>query len=107
MPIERKDISDFARRIGREFHPERVVLFGSYAYGTPTADSDVDLLIVMPFEGLGCTKAFEIMQKLKPRIPVDLVVRHPEDIRRRLAWNDFFLREIEAKGEVLYESSDA
>jgi len=107
MSLQRKDISDFARQIGHEFHPDRVVLFGSYAYGTPTPDSDVDLLVVMPFEGLGGTKAFEIMRKLKPRIPVDLVVRRPEDIQRRLAWNDFFLREIEERGEVLYESSDA
>jgi uncharacterized protein len=107
MLVRRKSICDFARQIGQEFNPKRVILFGSYAYGKPTADSDVDLLVVIPFEGSSGQKAFEIMRKLKPRIPVDIIVRTPEDIRKRLALNDFFLQEITSKGEVLYESSHA
>lgn len=89
MFVERKVILDLAQRIAREFQPEKIVLFGSYAYGTPTADSDVDLLVVMPFEERGTMKAVEIMHKLHPRIPLDLLVRSPEDLRRRLEWNDF------------------
>jgi predicted nucleotidyltransferase len=107
MLVSRKTIRDFARRIGRRFKPDRVILFGSYAYGKPTRDSDVDLLVVLPFEGPSGLKAAEIMHALSPRIPVDIVVRTPEDLRRRLGLNDFFLQEVTSKGEVLYESSHA
>ncbi len=41
-------IRQFARSVARRFEPERIILFGSYAYGTPNADSDVDILVVMP-----------------------------------------------------------
>jgi predicted nucleotidyltransferase len=46
-------IEEVAERIVREFNPERIILFGSHAYGTPGPDSDVDLLVVLPFEGKG------------------------------------------------------
>lgn len=107
MLVERAAIEDLTRRIVREFRPERVVLFGSYAHGTATCDSDVDLLVVMRFQGSGGAQAVEIMRRVRPRIPLDLVVRTPEDMRQRLAWNDFFLQEIDEKGEVLYESPHA
>ena len=105
MLIDQETIDNLARKIVQEFQPERIILFGSYAYGNPTEDSDMDLLIIMPFEGKGSHKALEMMQKLRLRIPVDLVVRTPEEVRQRLAWNDFFLREIMEKGKVLYESA--
>lgn len=105
--IEKRDIEALAHRIGVEFRPARVVLFGSYAYGTPTPDSDVDLLVVMPYEGRGTAQALEIMRRVQPRIPVDLVVRSPQELRSRLACDDFFLREITDRGEVLYETPDA
>ena len=47
----RKQIREFGRRLAREFKPRRIVLFGSYAYGNPRPDSDVDLLVVMPLDG--------------------------------------------------------
>ena len=101
-----KSITEFAGRIAREFHPERIILFGSSAVEAATEDSDVDLLVVMPTEGSGLRKAAEIMNKISPRIPVDLIVRDPDDVRKRLAANDFFLREIFEKGRVLYESAN-
>ena len=73
-------------------------------YGRPTEDSDVDLLVILPFEGKPIQKATEILKKTKPRIPVELLVRTPEQVKRRLALNDYFLREIIEKGKVLYES---
>ena len=106
MRVPRNQIKAIATRIGDEFHPLRVVLFGSYAYGTPTADSDVDLLVVMPHQGSGSETAIEIMRRVEPRIPLDLVVRTPDEIRERLKWNDFFLQEISDRGQVLYESPD-
>ena len=98
-------IQELTARIVQEFQPERVILFGSYAYGTPTSDSDVDLLVVLPHEGKGTRKAIEILNTINPKIPVDLLVRTPEQLDRRLAWNDFFLQEVMKKGRVLYEAS--
>ena len=104
MLIEIDSIQQLAAQIVREFQPERVILFGSYAYGTPSPDSDVDLLIVMPCEGKETRKAIEILHTINPKIPVDLLVRTPEHLRQRLAWNDFFLQEVVEKGRVLYEA---
>lgn len=104
--ISRESIMELSERIAQHFAPQRIILFGSYAYGSPSEGSDVDLLVILPFEGASVTKAIEILRRVQPRIPVDLVVRTPEDLRQRLEWNDFFLREIVEKGEVLYESID-
>lgn len=106
MIVDKEQIQALATQIGLEFRPQQVILFGSYAYGTPSDDSDVDLLVVMPHAGSGCAQALDIVRRVRPRIPLDLVVRNPEELRRRLAWNDFFLKEISDRGEVLFESSD-
>jgi predicted nucleotidyltransferase len=81
-------------------------LFGSYARGKPRPDSDVDLLIVMPFKGSGISKAAEMIRKLSPSFAVDLVIRTPTDIERRVAMNDFFIKEA-ASGKLLYEAPNA
>jgi predicted nucleotidyltransferase len=105
--ITRSHIRKYAAQIARQFHPEKIILFGSYAYGKPTEDSDVDLLVVMPFEGKGAEKATEILLATDPRFPIDLIVRTPEQIRTRVKLGDFFLREITKKGKVLYEATDS
>ena len=107
MLVQRKAIRELAQRIGQEFNPHRVILFGSYAYGKPTESSDVDLLVVLPFKGSKGRMAVEIMRRLRPRIPVDIVVRTPEDLETRLLLNDFFLKEITSRGKVLYEAPHA
>ena len=104
--IENESIAELAQRIVQEFHPRRIILFGSSAIGKETEGSDVDLFIIMPTEGSGLRKAAEIMNKISPRMPVDLIVRDPVDVRRRLEANDFFLQEVIEKGKILYESTD-
>lgn len=104
--VRMKDIRAAAERIGRDFRPHKVILFGSYAYGTATADSDVDLLVIMPFKGQSVYKSTEIALKANPHFPMDLLVRTPRDVRKRLAWNDFFIREIMENGKVLYAADD-
>lgn len=105
--ISRKDIKRVCAQIARGFRPQRIILFGSYAYGKPTPDSDVDLLVIMPFKGRTTEKAVEISSRLEHRFPIDLLVRSPEEVRQRLEWNDFFLREVTEKGVVMYDSTDA
>jgi uncharacterized protein len=100
-------IAELSERIVRQFAPERIVLFGSHAYGAPDEDSDVDLLVIMPYTGHPARKAAEILRAIQPRLPLDLIVRTPEEVCQRLAWNDFFLREIMEKGVVLYAAAHA
>jgi predicted nucleotidyltransferase len=102
--IDMDSIRELTKKIVQTYHPERVVLFGSYAYGTPTVDSDVDLLVILPHEGKSSRKAVEILNAVNPHFPVDLLVRTPEQVRQRVAWSDFFLREVLKKGKVLYEA---
>lgn len=49
--VTMKQIREFGHGIAREFQAERVILFGSYASGKPTKDSDVDILVILPFKG--------------------------------------------------------
>lgn len=99
-----KQIQTFGRRLAEEFQPERIVLFGSYAHGRARADSDVDLLVVMPLDGSPVDKSVEMRLKLRPRFPLDLLVRSPAKIRERLAMGDDFIKDILDKGKVLYEA---
>ncbi len=96
------DIEEFARRIAETSKPERIILFGSYAYGNPTGDSDVDMLVILPFEGKSWRKASEIRQTVRAGFPLDLIVRTPEQLAERLAAGDSFFKEVESKGIVLY-----
>jgi len=99
-----KQIKDFGQRLAREFKPRKVVLFGSYAYGKPRPDSDVDLLVVMPLDGNPVDKSVEMRLRLQPRFPLDLLVRTPAKIKERLAMGDDFIKDIFDKGKVLYEA---
>lgn len=103
--VEQAQIEDFANRIAKEFKPERIILFGSYASGSASPDSDVDLLVVLPHDGKGWRVATQIRQRLRPSFPMDLIVRTPQQIRDRLALDDPFVREVIERGHVLYEAA--
>ncbi|OHB75832.1 MAG: hypothetical protein A2W31_14920 [Planctomycetes bacterium RBG_16_64_10] len=103
--VELKEIRKLSSQIAREFEPERIVLFGSYAKGSANADSDVDLLVVMPFRGSSARMAAAILNHVNPEIPVEILVRTPAQLRERLAQSDFFLREIMDEGKILYAVS--
>lgn len=99
-----RDIRRLAQRIAREFNPRRIILFGSYAYGKPNGDSDVDLLVLMPYQGHAARLAGEILLKTDPVFPVDIMIRSPDEIRTRYRRGDSFIREIIDRGKVLYEA---
>lgn len=100
----RNQIKSLADQIAREFHPDKIILFGSHAYGRPGADSDVDLLVIMRFRGRPVRQAIAILNKLNMLTPIDLLVRTPEQIQERLALGDRFIREILERGKVMYEA---
>lgn len=103
--LTKKQINDFGARLAKEFQPEKVILFGSYAYGRPGADSDVDVLVIMPLTGSPVDKSVEMRLKLMPSFPLDLLVRSPATIKKRLAIGDGFIQDILDKGKVLYENA--
>ena len=99
-----RDIQNISEQIRTEFAPQKIILFGSHSWGTPTDDSDVDLLVITRFEGKPWRFAFEIRDRIKPTIPLDLMVRTPEQLQERLEKNDILLIEIVSRGTVLYEA---
>ena len=91
------------RIVGR-FDPEKIILFGSYANGEVTPDSDLDLLIVMDLEGSRRRKANEIDLALADRmIPMDISVVTPEQFDRQKNAVGTIIREAALQGRVLYE----
>jgi uncharacterized protein len=103
--IDLSQIEAFSQQIVEKFQPERIILFGSYAYGQPTEDSDVDLLVILTFEGMSVQTAVAIRQQIKPPFPLDLIARTPEQIQQRLDMGDFFIQDIINKGQILYEAN--
>ena len=105
--IPREQIQALADEIAAKFAVERIVLFGSYAYGTPTEDSDVDLLVLMEFEGRASDTGSEIRLATPRPFPRDVIVRAPADAARRYAEWDPLVRHAFDRGEVLYEREPA
>jgi len=105
--ISTRQINDYVKEIVREFEPERIVMFGSHAAGRPRADSDVDLLVVMRHRGAAAEQAARIRRRVRAGFPLDIIVRSPTAIRKRMAMGDGFIHEILEKGKVLHESHRA
>ena len=104
--VTARQILKLADEIAAKFSPQKIILFGSYAYGTPTEDSDVDLMVVMNYRGPSYRKESKIRLALDRNISIDVHVRSAAEIARRLAIHDFFIMEITEQGIVLYEAND-
>lgn len=98
-----QQIKEIVEQIAAKFHPEKIILFGSFATGTPSADSDVDLLVVMEHRGSSRKQAVKIMTAIDYHTPLDLIVRSHKQLHQRIEAGDFFLKEILDKGKVVYE----
>lgn len=105
--ISIEKIQSFSQQIAEKFQPERIILFGSYAHGNPSEDSDVDLLVILPFEEMPVQKAISIRQQIKAPFPLDLMARTPQQIQNRLEMGDLFIQDIISKGRVLYAANHA
>lgn len=101
-------IQRYCDAIAAAFKPRRIILFGSYAYGQPNEDSDVDVLVEMPKQRRYWMSTVQrIHEKVRAEFPVDVLVRDPAFVRERLREGDCFLEEITRKGKVMYEGSHA
>lgn len=105
--IPMKTIRSIAKHIAERFDPEQIILFGSHAYGRPTAGSDVDLLVVMDTPEDEMQAMVEIAKSLPIlSFNVDVIVRSRKTLERRKRLGDWFLREVTQKGKVLYERTE-
>ena len=102
--IPMRVIRRYSRAIAEEFNPDKIILFGSYAYGTPNEDSDVDLLVVMPANHHN--QSVSIQYRLAAPFPLDLLVRTPKEMAWRLEEGESFTTTIVTQGKVLYEKND-
>lgn len=100
--IQYQEIEAYAKELVAKFKPEKVVLFGSYATGSASEDSDVDLLVIMPYSGKASRQALEIRQAIRKRFPLDLIVQSPNEAQRRVHAGDPFIVNALANGRVLY-----
>lgn len=105
----RAQLAEVVAQIAETFRPERIVLFGSRAYGTPTDDSDVDLMVIMETDLRQPEQAAQIRQSLHldPVFPLDIIVRLPAQIRLGLEEGDFFIEDVMTLGKSLYEAGNA
>ena len=101
-----KSLRPAIQKIVAELRPEKVILFGSYAYGTPSPHSDVDLLVIMKTNASLKERSWAVSRLLLPRpFPVDILVKTPKEIEKSLKTGDFFLQDILTRGKVLYDRS--
>jgi len=105
--VSRKHIQAFVDQVVRRFRPGKVILFGSYAYGHPSDDSDVDLMVVMPHRGSSAEMATRIRLACPRSFPMDLIVRTPTEVRRAIKMSHPFLGDVALRGIVLHESRNA
>jgi predicted nucleotidyltransferase len=107
--IQRRDIKKWCDMVAREFRPKQIIIFGSYASGTPTEDSDVDVLVVMPLARghRDVQQAAAIRRRVPAPFPMDVLVRSPQQIARRLALRDGFIASVLRDGQTMYEGKHA
>lgn len=97
-------LREIAQQIAARFAPEKVILFGSLAWGAPRPHSDVDLLVILRTEEHPADLEARIALSCRPPfVPMDILVRTPEEVAQRLCLGDPFLSRILEKGQVLYE----
>ena len=97
--VPRRQIEAYCRVVAREFKPEKIILFGSYAYGKPTLNSDVDLVVVMPCRGREMDQALKIQLRVMPPFPMDMLVWKPAQTKR----TNSFTRAVLSEGKTMYE----
>jgi len=98
-----KEIKKITDQIVKKYKPEKIILFGSYAWGNPTKNSDVDLFVVKKTKRDPLYRCYEIRKAADSSLPLDVLVFNPKEIKERIELGDFFLKEIINRGKIIYE----
>jgi predicted nucleotidyltransferase len=104
--IPQEAIDEVVAQIAEAFNPQKIILFGSYAFGNPQPESDLDLLVVMDADDRTRRQSLEIRRHLGVMFGLDLVVYSEEQLDERIKMGDWFLREILETGKVVYERAN-
>jgi len=105
-PVDKSLINTIIKRLVTNLDVIKVVLFGSYVSGKPSKDSDLDLLIIVNTKEKGIKRYAMVSELLEPRkIPMDIIVKTPDEIKKREKMFDPFIRSIFKTGKVLYEKT--
>ena len=103
QPITEELIREIKERIVSTVHPDKIIIFGSYAYGKPTKDSDLDLLVIMPSDEPMHKRVTRIRKLVRDiNIPKDIIVYTPQEVEK---WKDAsvaFITTIMRTGKVIY-----
>ena len=103
QPVTEQVIQEIKERIVNAVHPEKIILFGSYAYGNPTKDSDLDLLVIMPSDEPMHKRVLPIRKSLRDfKIPKDIIVYTPQEVEKWKNVTNAFITSIMKKGKVIY-----
>lgn len=103
QPITEELIREIKERIVGAVHPEKIILFGSYAYGKPTKDSDLDLLVIMPSDEPMHKRVLPIRKLLLDvHVPKDIIVYTPDEVEKWKNVTNAFITSIMKKGKVIY-----
>ena len=104
LPVTEEILAEIVRRIVEKLDPEQIILFGSYAYGAPNQDSDVDLFVILETNLSHAQRALAVGRLIRPRpFPIDIIVKTPAEVADALTHADYFIKEITMCGRVLYE----
>lgn len=105
MKNNSKLINRIVEKIKKEYKPEKIILFGSYAYGKPTKDSDIDLLIIKNTTADSDSRWLTVRKLVRDeirKISIMPLVYTMQEINKKIKMDDDFMKEILAKGKVLY-----
>ncbi len=106
QPINEKLIQEMRDKIVENYNPKKIILFGSYAYGNPTNDSDIDLLIIKDTDERRADRFVKVKRMIynpNLNIPTSPLIYTPKELEERLEMGDDFVKEIITKGKVIYE----
>ena len=112
LPMEKEvvdqKIREITKKIAQEYQPEKIILFGSWAWGTPNEDSDVDLLIVKDSDKPRIEREREVRELLwPPGIAMDIIVYSHHELEKRINHDrNLFLEDIVRNGRLIYEKSN-
>ena len=107
LPVTQEILAEIVCRLVAGLDPEKIILFGSYVYGSPSDDSDVDLLVIMQTTARPADRYVAVSRTIRPRpFPLDILVKTPDEIAGALAKGDRFIQEIVTQGRVLHARLD-
>lgn len=102
--VTKRQIQWVVARLVEALDPEKIILFGSYAYGKPNRDSDVDMLVIMDSAERWPGRITQAYRAVEGKtFPMDILVHTPAELAHRVKINDWFMQEIVERGKVLYE----